>query len=151
MIPQTVAHQPPLSIGFSRQEYWTGLPFPPLEDLPDPGIEPTSLVSSALAGRFFSSSASWEAKVDYKSMSRISIYCLHLTLFNSKLIKGVEHLREYRELATQSGNKYYISLRTSIIYFLILQKVCNYSFKCQEFHTHGGVLKVSNLVMNKVI
>ena len=39
----TVAHQAPLSMGFSRQEYWSGLPCPPLEDLPDPGIKPTSV------------------------------------------------------------------------------------------------------------
>ena len=38
---------------FSRQKYWSGLPFSPPEDLPDPGIEPTSLASPALAGRFF--------------------------------------------------------------------------------------------------
>ena len=42
--------QAPLSVGFSRQEYWNGLPFPPPGGLPDPGIE---LVSSALAGGFF--------------------------------------------------------------------------------------------------
>ena len=41
-IPWTVACQPPLSMGFSRQEYWSGLPFPPPGDLPDPGIEPES-------------------------------------------------------------------------------------------------------------
>ena len=40
--PQTVAYQAPLSMGFSRQEYWSGLPFPFPEDLPDPGIQPTS-------------------------------------------------------------------------------------------------------------
>ena len=40
--PQTVAHQAPLSMGFSRQEYWSGLPFPSPGDLPDPGIEPRS-------------------------------------------------------------------------------------------------------------
>ena len=48
--PWTVPHQAPLSMGFPRQEYWSGLPFPPPEDLPDPGIEP---VSPTLAGRFF--------------------------------------------------------------------------------------------------
>jgi len=48
--PWTVAHQASLSIGFPRQEYWSGLPFPPPEDLPDPGIEP---VSPALTSRFF--------------------------------------------------------------------------------------------------
>ena len=45
----TVAHQARLSIGFSRQEYWSGLPFPSPGDLPDPGIE---RMSPALAGRF---------------------------------------------------------------------------------------------------
>ena len=51
--PWTVVCQVPLSMGFSRQDYWSGLPCPPPEDLPDPGIEPTSLVSSALVGGFF--------------------------------------------------------------------------------------------------
>ena len=51
--PWTVAHQAPLSVGFSSQEYWSGLPFPPAGDLPDPGIKPTSLVTPALAGGFF--------------------------------------------------------------------------------------------------
>ena len=49
----TVAHQALLSMEFSRQEYWRGLPFPTLGDLPNPGIEPASHESSALAGSFF--------------------------------------------------------------------------------------------------
>ena len=49
----TVAHQVPPSMGFSRQQYWSGLLFLPLGDLPDPGIELESLVSPALAVRFF--------------------------------------------------------------------------------------------------
>ena len=53
--------QAPLSMGFSRQEYWSGLPCPPPGDLPDPGIEPTSLMSPALAGGFFTNSATWKA------------------------------------------------------------------------------------------
>ena len=48
-------------MGFSRQEYWTGLPCPPPEDLPNPGIKPASLMYPVLAGRFFTTSASWEA------------------------------------------------------------------------------------------
>ena len=51
--PWTVAHHARLSMKFSRQEYWSGLPFPPSGNLLNPGIEPTSLVSPALAGRFF--------------------------------------------------------------------------------------------------
>ena len=51
--PWTVAWQAPLSMGFSRQAYWSGLPFPSPGDLPDPGVEPMSPVSHALAGGFF--------------------------------------------------------------------------------------------------
>ena len=56
-------HQAPLSMGFSRQEYWSGLPCPPPGALPNPGMEPMSLASAALAGRFFSTNATWEAKL----------------------------------------------------------------------------------------
>ena len=49
----TVARQAPLCMGFPRQEYWSGLTFPPSWDLPDPGIEPESPVSPALADGFF--------------------------------------------------------------------------------------------------
>ena len=55
--PWTVAHQAALSMRFSRQEYWRGLPFPPLEDPPNPGIESVSPTSPVLAGRFFTTSA----------------------------------------------------------------------------------------------
>ena len=53
----TIAHQAPLFIGFSRQEYWSGLPFPPPGDLPDSGIKPASLMSPALVGRFFTATS----------------------------------------------------------------------------------------------
>ena len=52
-----VARQAPLS----RQEYWSGLPCPPLCDLPDPGIRPAPLMSPTSAGGFFTTSATWEA------------------------------------------------------------------------------------------
>ena len=51
--PWTVARQAALSMEFSRQEYWSGVPFPPSGDLPDPRIEPVSSASPALAGSFF--------------------------------------------------------------------------------------------------
>ena len=63
MTPWTVARQAPLSIGFFNQEYCNGLPCSPPGDLPDPGIELGSLKSPALAGGFFSTSATWEAPV----------------------------------------------------------------------------------------
>ena len=55
--PWTVDCQAPLFMEFSRQEFWSGLLFPPPGDLPNPGIEPSSLVSPALAGRFFTNGA----------------------------------------------------------------------------------------------
>ena len=53
-----------LSVGFFRQEYWSGLPCLPPGDVPDPGIKPTSLMSPALAGRCFTTSATWEARYE---------------------------------------------------------------------------------------
>ena len=58
--PWTVARQTPLSMGLSRQGHWSGLPFPFPGDLPDPGIEPESLMPPALADVFFTTSATWE-------------------------------------------------------------------------------------------
>ena len=70
MTPWTLDHQAPLSMGFSRQEYWSGLPCPPPGDLPDPGID-LSLMSVALAGGFFTTSATWEAPhVDWNAFLR---------------------------------------------------------------------------------
>ena len=56
-----IAHQAPLSMGFSRQEHSSGLPCPPPGDLPNPGIKPESPVAPALAGRFVITSTTWEA------------------------------------------------------------------------------------------
>ena len=56
--PWTIAHQAPLSMRFLKQEYWSGLPLPSPEDLPDPGIESASLGSPVLASRFFTTDPS---------------------------------------------------------------------------------------------
>ena len=69
--PCTAARQAPLSMGFSRQEYWSGLPCLPPNNLPDPGIEPVSLTSPVLAGGIFTTSATWEAEQhSFKDESR---------------------------------------------------------------------------------
>ena len=62
------ACQAPLSVGFPRQEYWSWLPFPPPGDLPKWEIEPVSLKSPGLAGRLFTTSATWEAPVFHKGL-----------------------------------------------------------------------------------
>ena len=61
----TAIHQAPPSVGFSSQEYWSVLPCAPPGDLPEPGIEPTSLMSPVLAGGFFTTGATWEARSWY--------------------------------------------------------------------------------------
>ena len=66
--PWTVAYQVLMTIEFSRQEYWSGLPFPPTEDTPDPGIEPTSLASSALAGRLFATGPPGKHSGEYSGL-----------------------------------------------------------------------------------
>ena len=58
----TVDHQVPLSMGFSRQEYWSGLPCPPPGDPPNPRTEPWSLMSPALAGEFFTTNTTCTSK-----------------------------------------------------------------------------------------
>ena len=75
--PCTVACQALLFLGFSRQEYWSRLPCPPPGDLPDPGTEHVSLTSPVLGGRFFTTSATWEAcaqKVDRAFLRAVSVW-----------------------------------------------------------------------------
>ena len=102
--PWTVAHQAPLSMGFSRQEYWSGLPRPPPWDLPDPGIEPLSLASPALAGMFLITSATWEAQnyflQQHKKLSYLRGCSKHLGL--SVKISKVPCLRSKNYGRTQT-------------------------------------------------
>ena len=96
----TVAHQASLSLGFSRQEYWSGLPCPPSGDFPDPGIKPYSLMSPSLAGEFFTTSTTWEAlkqtypsndlnsfKVAYKTDRSIVLQKFRITATNYISVK----------------------------------------------------------------
>ena len=79
--PWTVAHQAPLSVGFSMQEYWSELPFPSLVIILTQGSNPhSSHVSPALAGRFFTTSVSWETNFDPLHIifpSHFPFFCLY--------------------------------------------------------------------------
>ena len=77
--PWTAALQDPLSMEFSKQEYWSGLPLPTPGDLPDPGIEPIFLASPALAGRFFTTSTHWEANLSIAVVQSASHAQLFMT------------------------------------------------------------------------
>ena len=75
----TVARQTPLCMGFSRQEYRSGLPCLPPGDLPNPGVKPMSLTSPTLAGRFFTTIATWEAGGTFCPLANFNceiIWCL---------------------------------------------------------------------------
>ena len=79
----TAACQAPLSMGFSRQEYWSGLPCPPPGDIPDPVIEPTSLMSPALVGRFFTTRYCKEITIEF-SLLNIGIGLFSILLLSWK-------------------------------------------------------------------
>ena len=89
--PWTLAHQAPLCMGFSRPQYWSGLPCPPSGDLPDPGIKAKSLMSAALAGGFFTTSTTWEAHVYIHIKVYIYIYILFQILFHCSLFQDAEY------------------------------------------------------------
>ena len=89
-----------LSMGFARQECWSGLPFPSPGDLPNPGIKPASRKSSELAGGFFTISATWEApkqghlltKPQY-NYPKPEININTILLFNQCVLSGLSHVR----------------------------------------------------------
>jgi len=85
----TVVRQDPLSMRFSRQTYWSGLPYPPAGDFPHPGIKPASLISSALAGRFFTTNTTREAPLD---ANEACIYFISLDDPSELQIHGSNHL-----------------------------------------------------------
>ena len=79
---ETVTRLAPLSMEFSRKEYWSGLPCPSPGDLLDPGIKPTSLVSPTLAGGFFNTSATWEVhKYVYMHARSIKLFLSIFVVF----------------------------------------------------------------------
>ena len=87
--PMDSTCQVPLSMGFSRQECWTGFPCIPPGDLPDPGIEPASLMCPALAGDFFTTSTTWEAFL-YNRGGKI--FCKGYYLHQDTVIHHIEEI-----------------------------------------------------------
>ena len=85
--PWTAVHKAPLSMGFSRQEYWSGQTFPSLGDFPDPGIKLESPVSPALAGRFFTTAPPGKRQInlDIDKYRWIQIYVDVLEIYNKCL------------------------------------------------------------------
>ena len=84
--PGTVARQVPLSLGFSRQDYWSGLPFPLPGDLPNPGIEPASY---ALSGGFFITEPPGKPSLQCDFMQIIKILCVFSSFYDPSYFKGI--------------------------------------------------------------
>ena len=82
-----------LSVGFSKKEYWSGLPFPSPGDLPDPGMEHASLMSPALAGRFFITSATWDSPSGQKlTVNYVFLFALHVNCLEQCLVPGKQSI-----------------------------------------------------------
>ena len=81
----TLAHQAPLSMGFSRHEHWSGLPCPPPGDLPDPGIKPSSLVSPWLAGGFLTTSTIWEVLSHLMANNKTVVFYRNISTVSNRV------------------------------------------------------------------
>ena len=119
--PRTAVHQAPLSMEFSRQESWSGLPCAPPGDLPDPGTKPESPISPALAGRFFTMSVTGEAQYTY---THIHIHVV---------AQSLSHVRPFatpRTAACQSSLSFTIS--QSLLKLISIESVMpsNHLFLC---------------------
>ena len=108
--------QDPLFMGFSRQEYWSGLLCPPPEDLPDPGTKSASLMPPTLAGGFFTTSATTEIIFESRLLCQGT---KHETLFLYLVIKLLGHAQECLEKRMHVPNK---SDSIQLIALLVLQK-----------------------------
>ena len=126
--PWTLAHQAPLSMGCSRQEYWSGLPCPPPGQLPNPTIKPSSLTLPALAGGFFTTSTTWEAS-PFCVISQISL-CLPFT--GMHVIALSAHLDNPTPSPHLKGLAWITSLPLKVVFTCL-------SFKVSYLSQEGGI------------
>ena len=122
-----VAHQASLSMGFSRQEYWSGLPFPTSGDRLKPGIKPMSCASPALAGGFFTTSAIWEyleilasgthsCKYVLKVPQENNCFGINSIVFNQYMVLFLTN-NENREMTFLKSISYVNILRYILIFY----------------------------------
>ena len=113
--PQIIAWQASLSMGFPRPEYWSGLLLPSPEDLPDPGFEPMSHASPALAGEFFTSWATREAHISHLPSSKNGYIIMFMRLILSD---------KWMIFTNESHNRYaYLFLPVSSLFSLCLSGI----------------------------
>ena len=123
MTPWTVAHPAPLSGGFSRQEYWSGLPFPSPRDLPDSGIKPTS---PGMTGRFFTTEPPGK-------LSEIEIHTKKMKLDDTK--------KQILETLNKSLINHYLELVTPELSSNLKQSN-HFLFQSQLLHSCLGILTI---------
>ena len=122
----TVAYQAPLSMGLSRQEYWSGLPYPPLSDLPDPGIEPTSHASPEWAGGFFTTDPAGK----------------HYSLDHWFIIKGYDTTQEEPDEWEAEDKIHGKDLESHALWMCHSSHIstCSSTWKLSELHPFGGFI-----------
>ena len=116
--PWTVARQAPLSMGLSRQESWSGLPFPPPGDLPHPGMEPTSPASSALAGGFFTTVQPEKPSYRHAVFLFLNLQPYRLTV--SPLPASPLHTQYYYQIQDTASMQHDYQIHTPIQYAIII-------------------------------
>ena len=120
--------QAPLSMGFPRQEYWSGLQFLSPGDLPDLGIKPMSLASPASAGRFFTTSATWEASSQRTSPAKGKIrQSVHLSLIGAQGHASLSGIRKQMILVSREWFSCYLELPLGSLIFIPYRR--NYEHK----------------------
>ena len=136
----TVVYQAPLSMGFSRQEYWSGLPCPSPGDFPDAGIKPVSLMSPALAGRFLTTSTTWEAcnqleflwhgwSLFLESLDRCSQFRDSFIDVDSRGCELLHYLTDiYRQDLAITSNKFFLSLIYTFYINIVLFSAQNHLY-----------------------
>ena len=154
--PWTVTQQAPLSIGLFQQEYWSGLPFPSPEDLPNPKIELTSLATPALTDRFFIISATWEAQFSYIQFTYWRTACFQVLVVMNKV-----HNKHAREGFCADINLLDLTARVCLALFkkkkklpnclpvwlhnFVFPSAMNESSCCSTFLSAFGVVSVLNV------
>ena len=140
----TLACKAPLSMGFSRQEYWSGLPCPPPGELPNPGVKPASLMSPALAGGFFTTRTTWEAhmcvfiyKQHMREQNHTSIYLLFSKL---KSLKGMFAQSLNRSVRSDSETPWTVvcqaPMATDSVSNALAGRFRIWHESCHHFHEH---------------
>ena len=102
----TIAHQAPLSMGFSRQKYCSGLPCPSPGDLPEPGVKPASLMSPELARGFFTTSTIWEAQIWVYQIDSCTVILIHKSTCKFYSLRDKPfHLHAQKQTVTHSNTQ----------------------------------------------